>query len=164
METMVTKCPNLAYGKRAEQRRCVEKTLQVYIDHRFPVKHAQFVEPRDRSDTGVADNDIEPAEPGASHLYKSGQIFATLNVHSNISCFTAGLRNARRLSKCSVRRAPRTTFAPRTASRSADTAPIPLLAPVMATTLPFESPGEDLLLGERWGTPVNVQSSASPSC
>jgi hypothetical protein len=39
-------------------------------------------------------------------------------------------------SRRSVRRAPSTIFAPPSASRSAVASPMPLLAPVMATTLP----------------------------
>src|SRR5580700_3447542 len=74
----------------------VQKALQVHIDHLFPVRHAELVEPRDRSDAGIADEDIEPAEPGASHLHKRDQVFATLNVRLNVSGFTAGLRDTLR--------------------------------------------------------------------
>lgn len=47
----------------------------------------------------------------------------------------AAIRSATAVRR-SDRRAPSTTFAPRSASRSAVASPIPLLAPVIATTLP----------------------------
>jgi hypothetical protein len=42
----------------------VQKALQVHIDHFFPVRNAQLVEPRDRSDAGIAYEKIESAEKG----------------------------------------------------------------------------------------------------
>src|SRR3981081_4015756 len=57
---------------------------------------------------------------------------------------------AARASRRSDRRAPSTSFAPRSASSSAVASPIPLLAPVMATTLPSLPPMlDEFLQGDR---------------
>jgi len=64
----------------------------------------------------------------------------------------ASAMRAARAARRSDPRAPRTTFAPRSASRSAVASPMPLLAPVITTTLPsvpdmkFSFPGPATVL------------------
>jgi hypothetical protein len=72
----------------------VEKTLQVHVDHVFPISHAKFVKSGDWSDTSVADQYIELAETGASAIYERIQVLAAPNVCLQISCFTACVTNA----------------------------------------------------------------------
>ena len=121
------------------QRRgdAVQDALEVDVDHLLPVLDAQVVQRGDQPDPGVADEDVELAVALACQRDQAGEVLAPRHVRAaQAASPPACSMRAASASRRSGRRAPSTTFAPRSASSSAVASPMPLLAPVMATTLP----------------------------
>jgi len=126
----------------AEHRqRCgdaVQNAFDVDLDHVLALLNAQVVEGRDRPNAGIVDENVKFAVSLTCHLIRAETSSRRLtSVSAQDASPPAPAMRAARASRRSDPRAPGTTFAPRSASSSAVASPIPLLAPVIATTLPW---------------------------
>ena len=137
VETVVTKWPCPAAGTPACAAAMPYKhAAEVDVDHRRPAVDVAVGHRPDLADSGVADQHVEPPELSTAAPTSRSRSSRRRDVDVSGHHFgTAGAQFARDRLQPVGPAAPRTTLAPRAASRRAVASPMPLLAPVMATTV-----------------------------
>jgi hypothetical protein len=116
----------------------VERATQIDVDHGVPILDAQRIEARYWTDSGIVDDGVKLAAPVDRQCDKRFEIAPVTNVsHLEGGLAASGCTiSSTHAESASSLRALSTTKAPRSANSFAVARPIPLLAPVMATTLP----------------------------
>jgi hypothetical protein len=124
-----------------DRQRCgdaVEHTFDVDVDHLLPILDAQVVETGNWHSASIAEENVKPAVTLTCQLDEVGYVVTPFYVCACIGCLATRSRDTGSESLKAVQsaRAEYDLRTARSAIRRAVASPIPLLAPVITTTLP----------------------------